>query len=180
MLCTTDTNCGNHFPSSIVKLCGTCSGSDLDRCKFRARVRIDSAGASSSAKGIRGVVVFARKTAVTYYQEGARRRPTRHFAFRRRFAWTHGVSLRRQPSGHGDHQEPHVFSFTVDERVVSSDDLAGTTRHSLGTSVYPQRAQSGRCLFKTDRPRRVGVGTLRSAHAHAASASYVSGKYLAR
>ena len=31
--------------------------SDLDRCKFRARVRIDSAGASCSAKGLRGVDV---------------------------------------------------------------------------------------------------------------------------
>ncbi len=126
------------------------------------------------------MVVFGRKAAVTYYHEGARRRPERHFAFRRRFVWTHGVSLRRQPSGRGDHQEPHVFFFTVDERVASSDVLAGTTRHSLGASEYPQGAQSGRRLFKADRPRSVDAVALRSGHAHAASASYVSEKYLAR
>jgi hypothetical protein len=77
------------------------------------------------------------------------------------------VSLRRQPSGRGDYQEPHVLFSTVDERVASSDDLAGTTRHYLGVSGYPQRAQSGRRLFKDDRPRRVDAVALRSAHAHA-------------
>jgi hypothetical protein len=44
----------------------------------------------------------------------------------------------------------------------------------------PQRAQSGRHLFKTDRPRRVDVVALRSADAHAASASNVPQEYLAR
>ncbi len=38
--------------------------SDLDRCKFRARVRIDSAGVSHGAKVIRGVVVIVRKAPV--------------------------------------------------------------------------------------------------------------------
>jgi hypothetical protein len=106
------------------------------------------------------------------YHEGARHRPEKHFAFHRRFAWTHGVSLRRQPIGRGDHQEPHVFFFIVNERVVSSDGLTnGTSRHSLGTSVDPYRAQSGRRLFKTDPPRHVGVVALRSTHAHAARAT---------
>ncbi len=53
---------------------------------------------------------------------------------------------------------------------------------ALGASIYiyPQRAQPGRHLFKTDRPRRVDVVALCSAHAHAASASNVPQEYLAR
>jgi hypothetical protein len=40
--------------------------SDLDRCKFRARVRLDSTGASRGAEVIRGVVVNAREAPVVH------------------------------------------------------------------------------------------------------------------
>ncbi len=93
--------------------------SNLDGLEFRARVRVDSAGASSGAKGIRGMVVLAREAPVTYYHEAARRRQERHFALCQRFAWTYGVPLRRQPGSRGDHQEPHVLFPTANERVVS-------------------------------------------------------------
>ncbi len=156
------------------------NSSNLDGREFRARVRVDFAGASRSAKDVRGVVVFARKAPVAYYHEGARRRQARHFALRQRFVRTYGMPLRRQSGSSGDHQEPHVLFPTDNERVASFDGIVGTTRHSLGASIYPQRTQSGRHFFKTDRPRRVDVVALRSANAHAVSASNVPQEYLPR
>ncbi len=154
--------------------------SNLDGHEFRSRVRIDSAGASIGAKGIRGVVVLTRKAPVAYYHEGARHRQTRHSALCQRLAWTYGVPLRRQPGSRDDHQEPYVLFPTADERVASLDGIAGTTRHSFVVSIYPQRAQPDRHLFKTDRPRRVDVVALCSAHAHVVRASSVPQEYLAR
>jgi hypothetical protein len=154
--------------------------SNLDGREFRARVRIDSAGASRGAKDILDVVVLTRKAPVVYYHEGARRRQARHSALCQRLAWTYGVSLRRQPGSRGDHQEPYVLFPTADERVASLDGIVGTTRHSFAVSIYPQRAQPGRHLFKADRPRRVDVVALCSSHDHVASASSVPQEYLAR
>jgi hypothetical protein len=82
--------------------------SDLDRCKFRAQVRLDSSSVSRGAEVIRGVVVIARKAPVAHYYEGVRRSPTWHYALRQRVARTYGVSLRRQPDSGGYHQESHV------------------------------------------------------------------------
>ena len=68
----------------------------------------------------------------------------------------------------------------VDIRCVSTKTTRQSLRHSLGTSIYPQRAQPGRHLFKTDRPRRVDVVALCSAHAHPTSAINVPQEYLDR
>jgi hypothetical protein len=65
---------------------------------------------------------------------------------------TYGVSLRGQPGSRDYHQESHVLFSTANERVTSFDDPAGTTRHPISVSVYPQKAQSSRLLFKADRP----------------------------
>jgi hypothetical protein len=119
------------------------NSSNLDGREFRARVRIDSAGASSGAKDIRDVVVLTRKAPVTYYHEGARRRPERHSALYQRLAWTYGVPLRRQPGSSGDHQESHVLFPTVDERVESLDVIAGTTR-AWCLDIYISAASSTR------------------------------------
>jgi hypothetical protein len=115
---------------------------------------------------------------VAYYYEGARPCQARHFALRQRVARTYGVSLRRQPGSRDYHQESHVLFSTSNERAASFDGLAGTTRHPLSTSVYPQRAQSSRLLFKVDRPRHVVAVALRSVHVHAASASDVPEEYI--
>ena len=197
--CTTDTNCGIHFQSSIVHLSGTCSEgpifttphpSTVCRCSLPHRherfgpIQVPSSGTDRFFRCLKqgekhsGCGGLCPKTVVVYYHEGGRLRSERYFAFHRRFAWAQGVSLRRQPNGRGDPQELDVF-FIVNARVAPSDGLGGTTK-SLDASVYPQGAQSGRRLFKTDRPRHVDTVTLRSTHAHAASTIYVSEKNLPR
>jgi hypothetical protein len=155
---------------------------DLDRCKFRAGVQIDSASTSHGEEVIRDVVVITRKAPVSYYYyEGARHCQTRHFALRQRLARTY-VCLYEDNQAVVSVIKNHTSSSPLidNERVTSFDDLTGTTRHPISVSVYPQRAQSRRLLFKADRPRRVDVVVLRSPYVHAASGSDVSQKYLGR